>query len=627
MPRTAAGSGSGSADGSADGPAQAPADAGSEAGRPTTGAQPGQLGQPGQLSQPGQLGQPAPFNQAGHPDEPGYSDPSGRPGPFGGFGQPGPGGQFGQTASGQTASGQPGFGQPGPFNPSGSQQPGPNQFGYPGQPGQPGPNQFGYPGQPGSNQFGYPGQPGQPGSNQPGQPGQPGSPQWGTPPTGPKSSSTNKKIVLGVIGAVLALVLIGAGAVAVTRGGGSDGTAAADGEEVAATTLATPFVEAANALKVSEGVSYEDDSYSVKITKSGDMVGTVSYDTPILRADDITYAQLSPYEVDDVIPYMKDYRGGTADEWVELERSSLDTMDIDHSAPASPSALGDALLTALDDDSTDFSPTVEGYEDSLATADAGEETNTTVSLDGTTPALMAQTSAGPVYVSATAPYRVLNVPAGLATGSGSDTTGSGDTTATDGASSESSTRDGSGTGTGENVAFRKSAITPYVSAREGVQIAELSSDQLSRAYDDMIGYAEKFDSVLDSQVEITVDSTKKSCKASKCTASIKVTTRPYTSSGTAESTRIGVHVSYQINAYNYVNEPDLTCTTVVDMPAKGTKTLKCAVDATAMLKKAAKESYLHDISMSYSAIGLSDTDFDALVESLKSRQGSTAASQ
>ncbi len=115
------------------------------------------------------------------PDEPGYlgNPPSGPP----------PQGQPPHEQPGYGQPGQPGYGQPG-------------QPGY-GQPGQPG---YGQPGQPGYGQPGY-GQPGygQPGQGQPGY-GQPGYGGYGSPVHRPNTQNANMALAMSIGGFLTYLV-------------------------------------------------------------------------------------------------------------------------------------------------------------------------------------------------------------------------------------------------------------------------------------------------------------------------------------------------------------------------------------------------------------------------------------
>lgn len=121
--------------------------------------------------------------------------------PSGPYGQ-GPAPQ-GPPPGGQPPYGQPGYGQPGPGQPP---------YGQPGY-GQPGPGQPGF-GGPGGPPSGYPGQPGPGGPRGPQPPGGPGRP--------PGEPSGNRKLFFIIGAAVLALILLGVGAVALLSGGDDD---------------------------------------------------------------------------------------------------------------------------------------------------------------------------------------------------------------------------------------------------------------------------------------------------------------------------------------------------------------------------------------------------------------------
>jgi hypothetical protein len=171
------------------------------------------------------------------------------------------------------------YGQQPPQNPYGQPQQPQNPYGQPQQQPQPG---YGYPQQPAPPAYGQPQQPAPPAYGQPQQPQQPGygypqqqpqqpygygqqQPQYGYPqqPAGPQGGGNGKRTGI-IVGAVVALVAIGAGVFFATKGSDDDsaGGLKNDGKKyklITPQTVATDYKKSSDADSIADSDGFNDD--------------------------------------------------------------------------------------------------------------------------------------------------------------------------------------------------------------------------------------------------------------------------------------------------------------------------------------------------------------------------------
>ncbi|MGW9025076.1 hypothetical protein ACWGQ5_12745 [Streptomyces sp. NPDC055722] len=160
-----------------------------------------------------------------------------------------------------------------------------------------------YPQQPG---YGYPQQPGQPQQGWAG----PGAPQqqWGAPPQPPKKSSTGKKIGIGCLGAVAALVILGAVGSAMS---GPDDSAkdTSNKDKAVAAASSTPKTgkpkEAPAKEQPAEDTKSQAEQFQACVAKSG----TASEKAAVKHVTKVTGADKRNDILDSAEVYT-DYKGG-----------------------------------------------------------------------------------------------------------------------------------------------------------------------------------------------------------------------------------------------------------------------------------------------------------------------------
>ncbi|MBT0772477.1 hypothetical protein KIH74_26260 [Kineosporia sp. J2-2] len=394
---------------------------------------------------------------------------------------------------------------------------------------------------------------------------------WGAPP--PASPQDRKKQRLAIAGIAGALGLALVAAIAVVALGVGQGRS----DEEKAADLAAPFLDAANSLKSAPGLTYEDDNFSVRLTRFGDFTGTLhalSQDYPVLRADGVTYGELDGLMVGSLT---SNWRMPSSDKaWVELKPAALeDTLYIDTQVPDSPADVAQRLVDELNKPGTDFQPSVYDSASTYGTPDGSAEW-TEVTLDGTA-AYKAQTDAGPVFVSRSSPHTVLQIPVALLNG---DTSATGSSSSPGSTSSPGSAQD--------NVSFTrpKASAGPEVYTYDGVALTEMTADQVSEAYDDLLDESEKLKEVLDVDVTLSTSDSTVKCKLNSCKYSIEVTVSPVSTGDneiTDSTTRVGLTASFEVDHKDDV----ASCTSAATFKMRQTKTLSCSTTKTASTMKKA----------------------------------------
>ncbi|GAB3279795.1 hypothetical protein GCM10027456_72360 [Kineosporia babensis] len=358
----------------------------------------------------------------------------------------------------------------------------------------------------------------------------------------PRPAPHHRRRNLALAGGAGALVLVLAAGLAFALLGRDD-----SGSDQEPAALSAPFLEAVRALQDAPGVSYRDGVLDVRITRDGDLTGSFGYeDTPIARTDEGTFARLSRADVLNVLPYL-DPAGVPARSWVQIDGADLSDLDLDHLAPASPQAMAERTLAVLNQPGTSFTPS------------SSEEM-----LNGT-PALIARTSAGPVYVTRSSPHRLLHLPTTLFTGEPAP-------------ASERSDQ--------APVSYSESTSgpAPQVSVFDGVALSELSTDQVREAYDELIDQTGQLKNALDAQVAVTTGELKHECTADQCTLSTQVTVNAAAGGPAAAVSRVALRATFRINDDGAKAG---RCTAVVSIKQNDTKTLSCSTTSTAQAMQTA----------------------------------------
>ncbi|GAB6897092.1 hypothetical protein [Kineosporia succinea] len=374
-----------------------------------------------------------------------------------------------------------------------------------------------------------------------------------------------KRILVGVLGGLLVLALAAVAGVVVLAGSGES----ADEKRE---RYAAPFVEAANALKEAPGLRFDDGTYDVQLTSFGDYTGTArihSAVAPIMRTDGSLYAQLGASAVRTLLPYVS---GGGARSWVSMSPGDLDTLSVDGSVPESPEAAGEAVLDAINASTSDFTPPTDG------TTAAGQPNsgtgNTAVTLNGT-PALMAETPAGAIYVTAASPHTLLHVPDAVFTGE----TG-------DGADAPQNPQNPQGPqnpgGSTDEVSFTRPVADrdpgPATTTFDGVTLTPLDAAQVSKVYDELAQQAGTLDDVLDAGVDLALGVPTVDCTLEKCSYKVKVTT--YATAGgddAAATSRIALTASFEVDGKKGVG----ACTTALTFRSDQARTIGCTTRSAA----------------------------------------------
>lgn len=379
-------------------------------------------------------------------------------------------------------------------------------------------------------------------------------------------------VAAGALG--LLLVVLFAVSAMIARMATSDQQDAAD--------LAAPFLEAASSLGSAPGITYTNDDFDLEVTSFGDFTGTVSLlgeDAPMLRANDRIYAEVDGLTASTLTSNWQ--LSSTENDWVELSPEALqDSLYVDTEVPDSPASIARRLTDELNSSSTDFqpSPYATGYGDSLSDDGQARDGWTEVTLDGTA-AYEAQTDAGPVFISESSPHTVLQIPVALLTGDETDS----DSSAPDSTSDSVGTNQDTSTDPdAQTVALTqpRSSGGPEVYTYGGVNLTEMTAEQVSAAYDDLLEQSRKLKEALSIDVVLTTGTPKIKCTLSSCRYGIKVTVTP-TSTGqtkiTGSTARVGLTVNFEIND----KEDVASCSSAATFTMQQTKTLSCSTTKTA----------------------------------------------
>ncbi|MCD5354985.1 hypothetical protein [Kineosporia mesophila] len=395
-------------------------------------------------------------------------------------------------------------------------------------------------------------------------------PVWGAAAPAPMSGR-NKRLVLGGLGGLVALLLVaGIAFVAVQGSSGDDGPSAEQ--------LRAPFLEAANSLGAAPGIDYDDGTYQVKLSRYGDFTGTFEARFtryPIIRTDGVTYAQLDAATVSRLLPYASTTTGKS---WVRLGDVAYAGLFVDARVPDSPEALSRRILAGLNGADADFTPPTDSAAPSTAEPSSGAS-NTSVTFEGT-PALMAMTGAGAVYVTEASPHKLLHLPVELLTGesgqeAGPDTAGSARTGQTD------------------VVSFSRPRTSggPAVAAFAGVNLAELSTGQVGDAYDELLDRGRALTEVLDGEAGLALGRPKVKCTLSTCSYQVKVTADA--------ASRVALTATFEVDGKKGVGG----CSAVVTFTTSQARTVGCSTKSAAPEMKAAMADARADALVRSRALG------------------------
>ncbi|GLY29465.1 hypothetical protein [Kineosporia sp. NBRC 101731] len=389
-------------------------------------------------------------------------------------------------------------------------------------------------------------------------------------------SGRNKRLVLGGLGSVVVLALIAAIAFVAVRGSSAD-----DGPS--AEQLRAPFLEAANSLGAAPGIDYDDGTYQVKLSRYGDLTGTFEARFtryPIIRTDGVTYAQLDAATVSRILPYVSTTTGTTGKSWVRLGEVAYAGLFVDARVPDSPEALSKRVLAELNGPEADFTPPTDSAAPSTAEPSSGSA-NTSVTFEGT-PALMAMTGAGAVYVTEASPHKLLHLPVELLTGEAAqetepDTAGSAQTDHTD------------------VVSFSRPRASggPAVAAFAGVNVAELSTGQVGDAYDELLDRGRALTEVLDGEAALALGLPKVNCTLSTCSYKVKVT------ASAAAASRIALTATFEVDGKKKAGG----CSAVLTFAQSQARTVGCSTTSAAGEMKAAMAKARADALVRSRALG------------------------
>ncbi|GAB3279843.1 hypothetical protein [Kineosporia babensis] len=264
--------------------------------------------------------------------------------------------------------------------------------------------------------------------------------------------------------------------------------------------LAAPFFEAAQSLRAAPGVAYSvGPQYDVRISRYGEVSGTVLPELPILRTGGQTFVDLEGGALRQIMPYIRsDHR--PKHNWTAMDERGLQKLQLVHPLPESSVALADRILKLLERPDTDFSPNPDDLSRSSWLP------RHTVVSNGPRLFLMVNTVDGPLYVTKEKPHRVTHLSEAFVL---SQAWGDPET---------ERRSPGNGLTPGH---------IPELLQIGGADLQEMNTAQVAREYDTMIEQSADLGVVFDPSIELGLGQATTTCTYRKCEQTVPLEARTY----------------------------------------------------------------------------------------------------